>query len=546
MSAQLHLKKEINPAFARSLVNFRVRAVVVIVALTLLASLLDAALLGGIRLFSAIVTGESINLFWGITCTPGDFIHWIWIMTLVALIKLIVSFLKMMRSGKFFIVFEKYFQQQLLLCYSRLGNRFLRTHTSDEEAFHFTADFRILEKGAEAVFYGVHALIQLALFVPLLFWLSWELTAIILFVAVPFVAFVQGRLSVLNRPIEQLLEYRGVVHRRITQYLTLIQQWTDARSLRTMQSDLHGMIGEMAYKDTVVIQKKSLIYGGSEFVANVGTVFVFSVVGWFILAGSITPSDVILYLACLFLLYKPVKEFARLVPLYKDAQITWGRVRKLLSQEQEILPFELSDASIVLSDVVFSYQSEPLFNRVSLTIPLGAPVLVSGDNGSGKSTLLKLCSGLEIPVSGVCQLPASPSMIGYLDQDPMIPFISLNGYSFELTCQQDRDLYTALGIESILKKLNNRGLKGLDSLGFELSGGQRQRLALGIVAFSQAQMLLLDEPTSYLPAGERLNLLSVLINFCIAHKKAIIIVSHEPLDQLTGCFRINLNEKPLL
>ncbi|MGL1935632.1 MAG: ABC transporter ATP-binding protein/permease [Fibrobacterales bacterium] len=546
MSAQLNLKKEIHSAFARSLVGFRVRSVVVILILTLLAALLDAALLGGIRLFSGMVTGESIDLFWGITSTPADFVHWIWIMALVALIKLAVSYLKMVRSGKFFIVFEKYFQQQLLLCYSRLGNRYMRTHTSDEEAFHFTADFRILEKGTEAVFYGMHALIQLALFVPLLVWLSWELTAIILFVAVPFVAFVQGRLSVLNKPIAQLLEYRGVVHRRITQYLTLIQRWTDTKSLRAMNSHLHGMVGEMAHKDTVVIQKKSVIYGGSEFVANVGTVFVFSVVGWFILAGSITPSDVILYLACLFLLYKPVKEFARLVPLYKDAQITWGRVRTLLSQEQEVTPSELSDSHIVMSDVWFSYQTEPLFSGINVTIPLATPVLVSGDNGTGKSTLLKLCSGLEYPVTGVCRLPVPSNMIGYLDQDPMIPFLPLSTYSFELTCQQDRELYAALGIESIVKKLGDRGVRELDGLGFELSGGQRQRLALGIVAFSNAQLLLLDEPTSYLPASERLNLLSVLINFCTAHKKAIIIVSHEPLDRLTDCYRIDLNEKPLL
>ena len=173
----------------------------------------------------------------------------------------------------------------------------------------------------------------------------------------------------------------------------------------------------------------------------------------------------------------------------------------------ETAPSEGGDAIVELSDVDFGYTSTPVVEDVSLRITPGEYAAVVGPNGSGKSTLMRLILGLLRPDEGVARLFGQPahefddgSRIGYVAQHasaskempitvrevvkmgrfPHVGFGRLSDTDWEIV---DRALDT-VGMTAFA----NRRVT-------QLSGGQRQRAFIARALASEAELLVLDEPT---------------------------------------------------
>lgn len=145
-----------------------------------------------------------------------------------------------------------------------------------------------------------------------------------------------------------------------------------------------------------------------------------------------------------------------------------------------------------------------IFEDLNLCIPSGAFVTITGSNGSGKSSLVKLILGLVSPDSGEILVndllvrPGYPEAvrkqeIAYLSQQVEDLFFGvtlvdeLNYQSPSLDNQAIMEVLKALDLD----KMQERQVE-------TLSGGERQSLALAQFMMSEAQILILDEPTSYL------------------------------------------------
>ena len=170
-------------------------------------------------------------------------------------------------------------------------------------------------------------------------------------------------------------------------------------------------------------------------------------------------------------------------------------------------------------NVTFTYPggSEPALTGLNLRIHHGELVALVGENGAGKSTLVKLLlrfydpDGGSIHVGGVDLKDIDPSVlrsrIGVLFQDYA---------SYELTVRENVIMgrpYGAIDDERVLEALRDarsewllkKMPKGLDSKvgrlfegGHDLSGGEWQRLALARIMYRNADIWILDEPTSSL------------------------------------------------
>lgn len=165
------------------------------------------------------------------------------------------------------------------------------------------------------------------------------------------------------------------------------------------------------------------------------------------------------------------------------------------------------DALVELSDVEFGYTATPVVEDVSIRIDPGEYVAVVGPNGSGKSTLMKLMLGLLRPDEGVARLFGQPShefddgsRIGYVAQQasaakempitvrevvkmgrfPHVGFGRLSEDDWEIV---DRALET-VGMTAFA-----------DRRVTQLSGGQCQRAFIARALASEADLLVLDEPT---------------------------------------------------
>lgn len=161
---------------------------------------------------------------------------------------------------------------------------------------------------------------------------------------------------------------------------------------------------------------------------------------------------------------------------------------------------------ITLDHLTFDYDSgKRALDDVTLSVQAGERVAVMGANGSGKSTLARIIAGLITPTRGTLKLKsfaASPPRIGILFQDPdnqMVASVVENEIAFAL---ENQAMPMTAMEPLVLETLKRFGIEHLRMrLTTELSGGEKQRVALASVMISSPDILILDEPDSFLDAN---------------------------------------------
>ena len=164
-------------------------------------------------------------------------------------------------------------------------------------------------------------------------------------------------------------------------------------------------------------------------------------------------------------------------------------------------------AVATLQGVTFGYTSAPVVEDVSLSVDAGEYVAVVGPNGSGKSTLLKLLLGLERPEAGSARLFGEPSQS--FDDGERIGFVAQHASAataMPITVREVVSMgrYAHVGFGRLGDDDYAIVDRALDTVGMTafadrritaLSGGQRQRAFIARALASEADLLVLDEPT---------------------------------------------------
>lgn len=165
-------------------------------------------------------------------------------------------------------------------------------------------------------------------------------------------------------------------------------------------------------------------------------------------------------------------------------------------------------AVLELDGVTFGYTAEPVVEDVSLSVESGDFVGVVGPNGSGKSTLLRVALGLLSPDRGSVSLFGEPATrfddgerLGYVAQDA-----TANATEMPVTVREVVTMgrYAHAGFGRLDDDDHRAVDRALDRVGISdladrrigaLSGGQRQRTYIARALASDAELLVLDEPT---------------------------------------------------
>ena len=191
---------------------------------------------------------------------------------------------------------------------------------------------------------------------------------------------------------------------------------------------------------------------------------------------------------------------------------------------------------IDIEHVTAAYGNKTVLRDISLTVWKGDFLGIIGPNGGGKTTLLKVILGLLPPVSGMIRFYEDGQMvpslrIGYLPQlnniDKKFPIsvreVVTSGLASEKPLFRSYSASQKQRVEEVLGKMGLEDLAGR-AIG-ELSGGQLQRVLLGRSIVSRPQVLILDEPNSYVDKRFESHFYILLDE--INKESAIILVSHD-------------------
>lgn len=272
---------------------------------------------------------------------------------------------------------------------------------------------------------------------------------------------------------------------------------------------------------------------------------VLAVGGLRVAAGAMTVGELMAFIMYLFLLVMPVTQAMGAYTQIQLGLASYDRIRQVLETPIErtggsadAVGTSGSDLAVVLEDVHFRYDDEPVLQGVSLMVPVGSRTAIVGSSGAGKSTILSLLEGFMDPDSGTIRslghdlrqvdLESYRRHVSYVEQGaPALGGTLAENLRVVRPDATDEDLRRVLGSVG-LDALITRQSAGLDlhlgDSGSALSGGERQRLAWARVLLQDPQLLLFDEPTSSVDSATE-SLLGRALDE-VSHGRTTIIVAH--------------------
>lgn len=199
------------------------------------------------------------------------------------------------------------------------------------------------------------------------------------------------------------------------------------------------------------------------------------------------------------------------------------------------------ETALTTRKLSLAYDHFTIIKDLNVEIPAHQITALVGPNGCGKSTLLKGLARLLKPQSGVVYLDSASifklstkevaKRLGMLPQSPVAPegltvreLVAQGRYPHQSWFQQwskDDEQFTEQALA--ITEMTELGDRSLDSL----SGGQRQRAWIAMALAQNTEILLLDEPTTFLDLAHQIEVLDLLYDLNQSQGRTVVMVLHD-------------------
>lgn len=179
-------------------------------------------------------------------------------------------------------------------------------------------------------------------------------------------------------------------------------------------------------------------------------------------------------------------------------------------------PIHTSEIPISAKEIGKSYGEDVILSDVTLSIRRGERIALYGPNGAGKSTFIKILMGRTQPDEGEV-IKDEKLHIGYYSQE-------FETFDFSKTILETVEASCDLPltqIRPILSKFNFLRERIYQEVG-TLSGGEKTRLSIALLMLQSYNLLILDEPTTYLDMQSQ----KIILEALKTYKGAMLFVSH--------------------
>jgi subfamily B ATP-binding cassette protein MsbA len=352
-----------------------------------------------------------------------------------------------------------------------------------------------------------------------LFYLNWQLTAIIILLLGAFGAM----MTVAFTRLRPLFRERGKITAEVTGRLNeslggirIVKAYTaEGRERRVFTHGVHRLFRNVARSMTGV---SAVTAASTVVVGGIGVLMILWG-GNAILAGRMTIGDFVMYVIFTGMVAAPVVQIAAIGTQITEAFAGLDRIREVLQMTTEGQddrtrdPLDAVVGDLRFEDVTFEYTPGiPVLKHVSFHAPAGSTTALVGSSGSGKSTLISLVMAFNRPNSGrvlvdgrdlaAVRLSDYRSHLGVVLQDNFL----FDGTIAEnirfarphATLDEIKAVSRIAHCDEFIERFPDKYDTVVGERGIKLSGGQRQRVSIARAILADPKILILDEATSSL------------------------------------------------
>ena len=422
---------------------------------------------------------------------------------------------------------------------------FFHKNPTGELISRIISDVSLIQNSISSVVVGLlRDFFQVIFLLVVIFYMNWKLALLSLIflpsAAIPIIYFGKAFRRIGTKIQEETATLSNIIHESITGAPVV-----KAFSMEKFETERFSTQAESLFSITMEDKRiYRLQHPLMEVIGSIGMAMIIWFGGKEVIAGNATPGTFFAFITALIMIYDPIKKVSRINSAVQQGLAASIRVFTLLdvmpairSKKDAVImaPFT---REIVMKDLFFQYDDEPVLSNINLTVPAGQILAIVGPSGAGKSTLINLIPRFfDINQGSICidgtdirdlTIPSLRKQIAIVTQHTILFNESIrNNIAYGDSHKSDEEIRAAADAAHALYFIDKLP-EGLDTIigesGMMLSGGERQRLSIARAILKDAPILVLDEATSALDTESELEVQKALEN--LMKNRTTLVIAH--------------------